>query len=113
MEFDRHWEAERRFWLDGPEFYGGQMARDALMVFPAPVGILAGGAIVAGLDGAPRWQSVEMLERSATRLGGTVVLAYRASAERDGQEPYRALCSSTYALAGGAWLLLSHQQTPL
>lgn len=112
MTFQDLWTAERRFWLDGPDFYEERMAPEARMVFPPPVGILKGEAILAGLKQGPRWQSVDMDERSETVSGDTVVLAYRASGRRSDAEPYAALCSSTYVKVDGAWKLLFHQQTP-
>ena len=112
MTLEEHWDAEKRFWLDGPDFYEDGMAQAALMVFPAPVGILEGKAIVDGLRQGPRWQSVDFGERSEAALGDTVVLAYRAIGRRQGAEPYIALCSSTHVRVGDTWKLLSHQQTP-
>jgi hypothetical protein len=113
MDFDELWDAERRFWLDGPDFYDENMAADALMVFPPPVGILRGEAIIAGLRQGPRWSSIEMTETAQTALADTVVLAYRARGQRDGAAPYIASCSSTYVRDGGGWKLLAHQQTPV
>lgn len=112
MTFEEHWDAEKRFWLDGPDFYKDRMAPAALMVFPAPVGLLEGKAIVDGLRQGPRWQSVDFSETAEAALGDTVVLAYRATGRRQGAEPYTALCSSTYVRTEGGWKLLSHQQTP-
>lgn len=112
MEFDDCWKAEESFWLDGPEFYERRMAPSALMVFPPPVGILAGDQILVGLKQGPRWQSVDLEERSQTGSETAVVLAYKATGKRPHSEPYIALCSSTYIPVGGVWKLLSHQQTP-
>jgi Domain of unknown function (DUF4440) len=112
MEYEDLWKMERRFWLDGPQFYESSMATDARMVFPSPAGILAGDAIVEGLRQGPRWKSVAMDDKTATRSGETVVLAYKATGERNGAAPYVALCASTYVREGGKWLLLAHQQTP-
>lgn len=113
MTFESLWDTERRFWLDGPDFYDKTMLPHARMVFPLPVGILHGGAIVAGLRQGPRWQSVDMQERSETASGDTVVLAYRATGTRQGAGPYAALCSSTYVKLADGWKLLFHQQTPM
>ncbi len=112
MELEKLWKLEKRFWLDGPEFYESSMASNAHMVFPAPVGILAGEEIVEGLHQGPRWNSVDFDDRSATQLGDAVVLTYKATGARDGDEPYVALCGSTYVRQADEWLLLSHQQTP-
>lgn len=112
MTFDELWMDEKRFWLDGPDFYEEKMAPEACMVFPPPAGVLRGEAILAGLRQGPRWQSVEMTERSETAWGGTVVLVYRATGTRPGAGPHVALCSSTYVRTDGGWKLLFHQQTP-
>lgn len=112
MTFEEIWEMERGFWLEGPDFHAAHMAAGAVMVFPAPAGILAGPAILAGLREGPRWREVAFSERTEAALGGAAVLAYRATGAREGAGPYRALCSSTYVRAEGAWRLLCHQQTP-
>lgn len=112
MDFERLWEMEKSFWLDGPDFYESSMAPDARMVFPYPVGILEGEQIVEGLKQGPRWQSVEFENQTGTSLGETTALAYRATGQRDGEETYIALCSSTYVKSDGKWFLLTHQQTP-
>jgi hypothetical protein len=42
-----------------------------------------------------------------------IVLAYRASAQREGDSlRYSALASSAYVNSGGSWKLAFHQQTP-
>ena len=112
MDHEKLWTMERNFWLDGPEFYESLMASDARMVFPAPVGILAGEEIVEGLRQGPRWKSVDFEDKTATQLSDTVALAYKAIGVRDGDEPYTALCWSTYVRQTDVWLLLYHQQTP-
>ncbi len=112
MDFEALWDMENSFWLDGPDFYESSMASDARMVFPSPVGILAGEEIVEGLKQGPRWQSVDFEEQTETSLGDTAVLAYKATGKRDGEEPYIALCASTYVKSDGKWVLLAHQQTP-
>ena len=72
-----------------------------------------GPAILDGLDGVPRWVSVEMDDRAEIQRGDTLVLAYRATARREGAAPYAAFCSSTYLRAGKDWELIAHQQTPI
>ncbi|MCA2011176.1 DUF4440 domain-containing protein [Pararhodobacter sp. CCB-MM2] len=107
------WNAETRFWLEGTERYPSQLASDAVMVFPAPTGMLKAEAIAESLQDAPRWDSVDFEDQSEARAGDTMVLAYKAIGQRGKERPYVALCSSTYARQAGAWKLLSHQQTPL
>ncbi len=111
-DFDKLWPVERRFWLDGPDFYAKRMMAEARMIFPPPTGILAGAEVLDALRQAPRWRSVAFGETSQAKAGETVVLAYRAEAERAGSPPYVAYCSSAYVRDGGVWKLLSHQQTP-
>ncbi|MFC7703334.1 DUF4440 domain-containing protein [Plastorhodobacter daqingensis] len=113
MSVDDIWKSETSFWLDGPAFYARFMVAEARMVFPAPVGILKGKEIPESLEGAPRWEAVEMKEKSALQLGATVVLVYRATGRRGGTSAYSALCSSTYVREDGQWKLLAHQQTPV
>ncbi|MAC79387.1 MAG: hypothetical protein CML66_15155 [Rhodobacteraceae bacterium] len=112
MAFDEHWTTERHFWLDGPEFHHSHMAEAACMVLPAPVGILSGSAITETLTGAPRWAEVDFQDQAETVSADTVVLAYKATGQREGSDPYTAYCSSTYVRGKGGWELLSHQQTP-
>ncbi|WDR05341.1 nuclear transport factor 2 family protein [Devosia rhodophyticola] len=112
MNYQELWEMEKSFWLDGPDFYKSSMAPNARMVFPAPVGILAGQEIVEGLRQSPRWMSVDFHKKTETELGDTAVLAYEASGKRDGEGAYIAFCASTYVRKDGAWVLLAHQQTP-
>lgn len=107
------WEIEERLWLSGAEVFRSVMDEDAVMVFPVPAGILRGKEVLEGLDGAPRWRTVEMRERNFRRRGEVAVLAYRASAEREGAPLYEALCASTYLNDGGTWRLVAHQQTPV
>jgi Domain of unknown function (DUF4440) len=111
MEF---WRIEERFWLGGEEFFRERLDAECMMVFPQPVGILAGNGILKSLKGAPRWESVEMADRHTARTEGLATLAYLAEGRRQGRPAYRALCSSTYARCGGGdWRLVQHQQTPI
>lgn len=110
---DEIWELERNFWLGGAEHFERTMADKCLMAFPDPVGILEGSHIVETLKGVPRWVSIEMTGTHVADLGHTVTLAYRAEARREGEQPYRAVCSSTYVEAGGNWRIVQHQQSPI
>lgn len=109
---DTLWHLEEAFWTGTPENARAMTASGAVMVFPYPAGIMQGDAIWEGMGGAPRWRTVEMTDRVFTREGDTAVLAYRASAEREGVSLYEALCASTYLRDEDDWLLISHQQMP-
>ena len=118
MTDDEAWEMERRCWREGADHYRAILAPRAAMAFPT--GILLGDDILAALDGAPRWSSVEAAVRTVVRpTADIVVLAYRATARRPEQDPYTAWCTSTWVLSAGApaagtdgWRLVQHQQTP-
>ena len=110
MDAPRIWHLERRFWLEGAPFYQTHLHADALMIFPV-IGILDRDAVIANLQGARRWEAVEMSERGIIHAGETVILTYAAEARRDGDAPYRAFCSSAYVRAFEGWLMLAHQQT--
>lgn len=105
------WTIEHGLWLGRAEFYADHMAPDAIMVFPAPTGILHGDAIIAGMEGAPPWTRVEMDDRVQRIDGDVAVIAYRATGHRDDAPPYRVRCGSTY-IRTDRWRIAAHQQTP-
>lgn len=109
---DQIWRNEERLWLEGPEAYDELLHELCVMVFPAPVGVLQGDAIIESLRGVPRWQSFAMTQRLLREPNSdTVVLAYRADGQRHGSAPYRAYCSSSYVRRGDRWQMTHHQQT--
>jgi hypothetical protein len=109
------WNTERSLWLDGAEAYARHLADDCLMVF-GPMGIMQRDEIIDAISQAPRWTSVDMTETALLTPADSaaVVIAYMAVASRnDDDEPYRALCTSTYLVIDGELELIQHQQTPL
>lgn len=108
------WRIERSLWLDGPSAYEAHLADECIMAF-GPMGILKRQEIIASLNGAPRWTTVDMTRTTLVTPGDSIaiVIAYQAEAHRDGSTPYRALCTSTYLVLGGVVKLAQHQQTPL
>ena len=107
------WGLEEHFWTGGLDSARATTATGAVMIFPLPDGILQGDKIWDRLKHASPWRSVEMTDRTFSRQGNIVVLAYRASAERPDTAIYEALCTSTYLRDEGKWLRMSHQQTPV
>jgi hypothetical protein len=109
-------EQERRFWEAGPDadHYREHLAEVAVMVFPAPFGILnRKAAIDAAAAGLP-WERFELHEPAAFELAeGVGALVYRVSATRIDGSSYVAYVSSTYVHRDGAWKLAVHQQTPI
>lgn len=108
------WNLERAFWLGGVDVYQDHLAADALMVFPAPVGVLDRAATLAAIEAAPRWRSALFsAQRTLQPAADVFILCYAVHAKRDDAQPgYAALCSSTYVRQGEQWRLVLHQQTP-
>ena len=105
----RGWEALSG--LDGASFYDELMADDGLMVFPGMV--LDKAETVRAISDARPWESFELADVrviEGTPDSGTVVC--RATAQRTGEQPYRAMMSTVYARREGRWRLVLHQQTP-
>ena len=110
---DEHaiWALEKRFWLEGSSVYDDLLDPACLMAFPG-MGVMRAMDVLDSLKQAPRWASVEMTGRSVGQAGDTViVLGYTADGRRDGVEPYRCFCTSTYRADAGRWTLVQHQQT--
>ncbi|MDG3042770.1 hypothetical protein [Roseicyclus marinus] len=110
---DTLWATEEQFWTQGADSARTMTAKGAVFVFPYPIGILQGDRIWREDLVAQRWRSVEFSERCFSREKDIVVLAYRASAERQGQPVYETYCTSSYLNDGEAWLRILHQQTPV
>lgn len=109
---DDLWTLEEQFWTEGAESARHMTAKDAVFIFPFPVGILKGDKLWSEKEVAQRWRSVVMSDRHITRKDAIAVLAYHVSAERSDVPIYEALCTSTYLKDDNKWLRLSHQQTP-
>ena len=105
------WKAEQAFWTESAVEAIRALDEAAIMVF-GPTGILQGRAIGDSLRDAPRWDGVRMQDRHATESDDVTILAYRATASREGTD-YSALCSSTWIRRDEGWRLIAHQQTPL
>ncbi|MFY9205017.1 MAG: hypothetical protein WAO67_04680 [Yoonia sp.] len=107
------WDMEERFWTQGVDSARLMTAKDAVFVFPFPVGILRGDTMWRQAEVAQRWRSVVMADRNFSQEDNIAVLAYRGSAERGDAPIYHALCTSTYLNDDRTWLRLAHQQTPV
>src|SRR5437764_10077135 len=107
---DAIWQSERRLWLEGSNAYVELLHPECIVVFGEPIGIIKGDAITESVRNAPRWTQVEMTHRSTSSQGDdTMVIAYRAEAQRGSAAPYRAYCSSTYVRRDRAWRIIQHQ----
>ncbi|WAP50509.1 nuclear transport factor 2 family protein [Arthrobacter sp. ATA002] len=108
----RGWDSLCR--SEGGTFYGDLMTPDGVMVLVN--GMVLGRDEVAGsLNHAPPWASYTLSGARVVPVGGdAAALVYRAAATRKGQsEPFTALMSSVYSLAGGQVRLALYQQTTI
>ena len=112
---DTLWEMEKRFWLDGADFYESHLADDAVMVLPYPALLMTRDKAIEGVRQGPRWASVEMREQTFSQRGNAAVLAYHATAWRDdeGDTPYDCVVASTYVQDGDGWVMMNHSQQQL
>jgi hypothetical protein len=113
-------QLERAGWLalsSGGEaagrFYAENLAADVLMLLPGGIVLDDRETVIESMGGAP-WSSFELSDERVLELGErSATVAYRATAEREGDEPYTALFNSTYVREDSVWRLAVHQQTPV
>jgi hypothetical protein len=109
---DEGWEALSSSPERAKEFYGSVLADDAQMLFPGEMRLFGKDNILS-MMGSPPWDSYTISQKQLVDLTDTAkAVTYKVSAEREGAGEYRALICSTYALRGGDWKLVIHQQTP-
>lgn len=107
------WEMEERFWTSGLDNARATTAKDAVMIFAYPPGIVQGDHIWNHFSRNTGWRSVVMAERRVMACGDIAILTYRVSAEKADVAIHEALCASTYLRDEERWLRISHQQTPM
>jgi hypothetical protein len=95
----------------GADYYREHLAPNALMAFP--FGVLSRDAALDTMKSAPPWSSFELEDPRVVALTpDSGVVVYSVRAEREGQEPYSAVVSSTFVRHDGEWKLAFHQQSP-
>ncbi|HWB65462.1 MAG TPA: nuclear transport factor 2 family protein [Mycobacteriales bacterium] len=113
LELEREgWQALTAGGESAARFYDEHLAAEVLMLFPGGLVIDDRKQVVESMGGSP-WVSFELSDERVLELGDCAVVAYRATAERAGADPYTALSNSTYVREGGTWRLAVHQQTPI
>jgi hypothetical protein len=104
---------EKQFWTGDAEFYDRHLARDALMVFAEPVGVMTREHVVNAVAASSRWGEVSLEQIRFVELdANAAILSYTARARREDGTEHTALLSSTYVRRGGRCWLVFHQQTP-
>ena len=95
----------------GASFYDDNMADEGLMVFPGVV--MNKADALAAIKSAKPWSEHRLTDVAVRLLSGDAALiAYRATARREGAAEYRAMMTSVYMRRAGRWLLVLHQQSP-
>lgn len=93
-------------------FYDAVLAEQVLALLPGGLVIHDRAALIDAMAGPP-WSSFDLADARVLDLGaGAAVVAYRATAQRDGAA-YTALFNSTYVRRADGWRLAVHQQTPV
>jgi hypothetical protein len=107
---------ERELWAraNDPAFYDERLVADAVLVFPAPFGLLDREATLAAVSSSSGWRSVELEDFRVVQLAdGSAAAAYKATAVGADGSAYAAYCSSVYVQGPTGWQLALHQQTPI
>ena len=114
MDDARVWSFEESLWTGDAEHYRASIDAECLMALPQPPFVLRGEQAISAVSDTPRWTKVALSERRVARpQEGMIVVAYRATAEREGSDGYDAYCTSTYRrLSHEEWRVVQHQQTP-
>jgi hypothetical protein len=105
---------EKEFWnaAANPDFYVENFAENGIMVLPFQGGIIDKSNVLDVVAKASAWKTYDLDKIQFIHINSdTIVLIYKATAEREGQPLYTAHISSTY-IKNERWQLLLHQQTP-
>ena len=108
-------ELEEGFWRASGDRqrYEANLADDAVHVFPG-WGIAEREPVLDEVVRAEPWERFEIDDPRIVELSDDVAaLVYTASAQRAGQDEYRAAMMSVYRRKDDGWELVLHQQTPL
>ncbi len=108
-------EVERRGWEalcsdDAVGYYRRHLVEDALMAFP--FGLMDREEALSAMGTAQPWSRYDMKEPRVIPLDPDCgVVVYAVTAQREGQEPFSAVVSSTFVRRDGEWRLAFHQQS--
>jgi len=106
---------ERRGWEalcsdEAPSYYQQHLTDDALMAFP--FGVMEREEALSAMAAAQPWSRFEIEHPRVVALGPDCgVVVYSVTAQREGNEPFSAIVSSTFVRHGDDWKLAFHQQS--
>lgn len=110
-------EIERGFWVEGADYFAAHLAERCLLAFPQTAemhGLFPRDEVAATATGANRWRDLEMSDRQVLKLSDdAAMISYKVDVTRADGAAYSALIGSVYVRPSDAWLLASHQHSPL
>lgn len=114
MEDQRIWDFEKSLWVGDADHYHELIDDECVMVLPEKPFVLTGAQAIEAVSHTPRWSEVAFDQQQVMRpQEGLIVIAYHASASREGAAPYKAHCTTTMRrLSHEEWRVVQHQQTP-
>jgi Domain of unknown function (DUF4440) len=112
MEDTRIWEFEESLWIGDAGTYHELIDDECIMVLPSQPHVITGQQAIEAVSDTPRWQEVTFSDRSVVRPEeGLIVIAYHAEASKQGDEVYKAWCSTTLRrLSHDQWRVVQHSQ---
>jgi hypothetical protein len=111
---ERLFDLEEGFWEGDAEFYRLNADENCLVAFPGMVDVLDNEALAGTVKEDSRWKDVSFsAEKLLCPTPGVAVIAYEASARKEGGEPQRSSVSSGYIERDGKWKLAWHHHAPL
>lgn len=109
---EQGWQALATNQATAQRFYEPLLDEQATFLFPGGMLIKGKEKILASMGSQP-WQNYEIAEKQLIGMTEEVsVIIYKVTAQREGQDVYKALISSTYIWREDEWRLILHQQTP-
>jgi Domain of unknown function (DUF4440) len=108
-------QVERRGWDalcsdNAATYYREHLTEDALMAFP--FGLMDREEALRAMAAAEPWSRYDMQDPRVVSLGPDAgVVVYTVTAQRQGQEPFTAVLSSTFVRRDGEWKTAFHQQS--
>lgn len=110
-------EIERGFWIEGRGYFAAHLDDRCLLAFPQSGemhGLFPREAVASTATSANRWRDLEISDRHLLILSEDVaIISYRTDVTRADGVAYSALIGSVYVRRSGAWLLASHQHSPV
>ena len=114
---EKLFEIERGFWLEGEDYFLAHLDEQCLLAFPQSGemhGVFSREKVASTATSANRWRNLEISDRHLLKLAeDAAIISYRADVTRADGIAYSAFIGSAYVRRSSAWLLASHQHSPI